>query len=171
MEMRITVRLRVGAAYWPGFGRCGSASSASCPRAAPTLTSMPRACDRDQVLAAGKHWYRQHGCVPTQHEWDESARGSRPRSKTIRRRWGWQALWADALGWDQSQRTPKRAWSRAAMIEALLKAHAQNGAWPSGKNWERTTVEHPAGRTYGLFGSGAAAVREAESEGLRICGQ
>lgn len=55
------------------------------------------------------------------------------------------------------------------MIEALLKAYAQNGAWPSGKNWERTTVEHPARRNYvRLFGSWAAAVREAESEGLRI---
>ena len=126
---------------------------------------MPRACDRDQVLSALRRWHRQHGYVPTQREWDESAGGSRPWSRTIQRRWGWHAVWAEALGVDQMQSSRKNTWPRRAMIQALLKAHAENGAWPSGKSWEVMTAEHPARRTYvRRFGSWAAAVREAESE-------
>src|SRR5262249_48738915 len=105
--------------------------------------------------------------VPTQREWDESAGGSRPWSRTIQRRWGWHALWAEALGIDQVQPRRTNTWPRRAMIQALLEAHAKNGAWPSGKGWEQMTAEHPARRTYvRRFGSWAAAVREAESEWL-----
>ena len=109
---------------------------------------MPRACDRDQVLAALSRWHRQHGCVPTRRDWDESAGGSRPWSRTIQRRWGWHALWGEAPGVDQVQSSRTNTWPRLAMIEALLEAHAENGAWPSGKSWERMTAEHPVRRTY-----------------------
>ena len=68
---------------------------------------MPRACDRDQVLVALGRWHRQHGCVPTQHEWDDSAGGSRPWSRTIQRRWGWHATWPGC-------RSVSRGWPRAA---------------------------------------------------------
>ena len=112
-------------------------------------------------------WHRQHGCVPTQREWDESAGGSRPWSRTIHRRWGWHAPWGEAVGFDQVQSSRTNTWLRRAMIQALLKAHAENSAWPSEKSWERTTAEHPARRTYvRRFGSWAAAVGEAEWEWL-----
>ncbi len=34
------------------------------------------------------------------------------------------------------------------MIEALLEARAETGAWPSGDAWEAATAKHPARRTY-----------------------
>jgi hypothetical protein len=92
------------AAFHPavrGWGHIGRSARRPLPEA--LVWPMPRACDRDQVLAALSQWHRQHGCVPTQHEWDESAGGSRPWSRTIQRRWGWHAVWAEALGLDQVQ--------------------------------------------------------------------
>jgi len=51
------------------------------------------------------------------------------------------------------------------MLDALVEAFDENGAWPSGKSWERTTAKHPARRTYvQLFGSWATATAAAEAQ-------
>ncbi len=57
------------------------------------------------------------------------------------------------------------SWSRREMLDALVEAFDENGAWPSGKSWERTTAKHPARRTYvQLFGSWATATAAAEAQ-------
>jgi len=57
------------------------------------------------------------------------------------------------------------SWSRREMLEALIEAFDENGAWPSGRSWERATAAHPARRTYvRLFGSWRRAVDGAAAE-------
>jgi hypothetical protein len=40
------------------------------------------------------------------------------------------------------------------MVEALIEAYDESGAWPADRNWERATAKHPARRTHvRVFGS------------------
>src|SRR5262245_57204399 len=120
--------------------------------------------DRDQVVTAIRRRYARHGRPASQAEWDAWVSEPMPSARTIRRRFGWRSVLLDALGDDEPragrQGTP---WSRREMIEALLEARAETGAWPSGYMWEAATAKRPARRTYvRLFGSWVAAIEAAE---------
>ena len=129
----------------------------------PTVVLMQY--DRDLVVAAIRSWYTSHGRPPSQTDWDALA-PEQPSARTIARRWGWSSVVRVAVG-DEEPGAGQQgsSWSRREMLEALIEAFDENGAWPSGKSWERTTGKHPARRTYvRLFGSWATATAVAEAE-------
>jgi HNH endonuclease len=130
-----------------------------------------------QALAAGRRWYAECGRPAAWWEWEHAEPG-RPTSKTISRRWGWHAFWAEVVGTSPEQLYPtgdqaKPAthrhlldWSCEEMLEALMAAHRVEGRWPLAREWEAATEEHPARRTYvRRFGSWAAAIEAADKTG------
>jgi hypothetical protein len=129
----------------------------------PTVTLMQY--DRDLVVAAIRSWYARHGRPPSQTNWDALA-PEQPSARTIARRWGWSSVVRVVVG-DKEPGAGRQgsSWSRREMLEALIEAFAENGAWPSGRSWERTSAMHPARRTYvRLFGSWRRAVDAAAAE-------
>ncbi len=131
----------------------------------PTVVLMQY--DRDLVVAAIRSWYARHGRPPSQTDWDALA-PEQPSARTIARRWGWSSVVRVAVG-DEEPGAGRQdsSWSRREMLDALIEAFDENGAWPSGRSWERATAKHPARRTYvRLFGSWARVVDAAAAEVL-----
>ena len=107
-------------------------------------------------------WVRALGRLPCTRDWEHAASG-RPCARTVRRRWGWYELMADALDIDLAEilelegqllergllpRRPRRP--REDLLGALIAYRELCGYWPSGRDWDRATPEHPrGGRTSG----------------------
>lgn len=129
---------------------------------------------RSEAAAILRGWYREHGRLPTQQEWD--ATGLQPCSRHIRRRWGWWELWATAaqLSLDDLQRKrplqaqPDFERRDLDLLSPLITHHDRFGRWPRSGEWERATQDHASRRTYsGRFGSWQDAISAAERERRR----
>ena len=105
-------------------------------------------------------WIHVHGQLPHERDWERAEEG-RPCARTVRRRWGWYELMADALDVDLAEilelqgqvdergampRRPRRL--RGDLLGAIIAYRDRWDCWPSGNDWERATFEHPARRTY-----------------------
>jgi hypothetical protein len=132
-----------------------------------------RRTDREQALEAGRRWYARHGRPASWWEWGH-AEPDRPSSKTVSRRWGWHAFWAEVAGIPAEQLYPPSDqglpalqrhlldWSSEEMLEALRTARRAEGRWPSSRAWETAAEDHPTRRAYvRRFGSWAAAIEAA----------
>ncbi len=101
-------------------------------------------------------WIGAHGRMPHEREWERAEEG-RPCARTVRRRWGWYELMADALDVDLAEilelegqveergimpRRPRRL--RRDLLGAMIEYRDRWDCWPSGRDWERATFEHPA---------------------------
>jgi hypothetical protein len=114
-----------------------------------------------ETVMAARKWIAQHGHFPTQHEWERAALG-RPSTRTIRRRWGWEELMADAAGGLGPAAAAARA-RRRELLMALRQAREQLGRWPKPSEWEvrgdgrvtRRSVER-------AFGTWERAIRAAD---------
>lgn len=71
------------------------ALSAQRPRR--SLRCKDMRTDREEALEAGRRWYARRGRPASWYEWEHVEPG-RPSSKTISRRWGWHAFWAEVTG-------------------------------------------------------------------------
>jgi hypothetical protein len=134
-----------------------------------------------EAVQAMRDWIREHGQLPHERDWERSEKG-RPCARTVRRRWGWYELMADALDIDLAEilelegqieergilpRRPRRL--RRDLLGAMIAFHDRWDRWPSGSDWERATLEHPARGTYvRRFGSWPLAVEAADRERRRL---
>jgi hypothetical protein len=123
---------------------------------------MALASDREQAVEAMQAWYRHHRRVPTRDEWDGSPE-NRPTSKTIQRRWGWQAMWAEIAGIEPSQLRERRDdRKREDIVRTLRSWTERRGHLPTADDWELADDEHPSRRTVvRLFGSWVTALSQA----------
>ena len=138
---------------------------------------MPPPYPYADAVQAMRAWVHALGRLPCERDW-EHAEQERPCARTVRRRWGWYELMADALDIDLAEilelegqlvergvlpRRPRRP--RGDLLGALIAYRELCGYWPSGRDWERATPEHPPRRTYvRRFGSWRAAIDAAEKE-------
>jgi hypothetical protein len=134
-----------------------------------------------EAVQAMRAWIGAHGRLPHERDWERAEEG-RPCARTVRRRWGWYELMADALDVDLAEilelegqveergimpRRPRRL--RRDLLGAMIEYHDRWDCWPVGSDWERATFEHPARRTYlRRFGSWQLAVEAAERERRRL---
>jgi hypothetical protein len=127
------------------------------------ITARRDEADKRKVLAIAAGWYERHRRPATQQEWDAMP-GVPMSARTVRRRWGWRAIWQLALK-DRELRAgqPGLGWSDAEMVYALVEAYRRDSAWPTLTRWARAETDHPSSRTYTKrFGSWRMAVEIAE---------
>jgi len=126
-------------------------------------------------------WISAHGQLPREQDWEHAEKG-RPCARTVRCRWGWYELMADALDVDLAEileldgqveargmmpRQPYRL--RRDLLGAIIAYRDRWDCWPTGSDWERATDDHPARRTYvRRFGSWQVAIEAAERERRRL---
>ncbi len=141
---------------------------------------MPDPFPHWQALDAMRNWCVKNGRPPREAEWARATL-DRPAARTVRRRWGWYQLIADALGIGldellelggqpgyRSQRPVIPHWRMNEALQAMIGHKDRTGQWPSRRSWEGATAEHPAARTYvRRLGSWALAVEAADRERRR----
>jgi hypothetical protein len=83
------------------------------------MTRLQRyaASDYDQAVEAARQWIAERGRYPQQQEWEHWA-PDRPRTRTIKRRWGWEELMRAAAG--AGALSPKLETRRQRHLELLL---------------------------------------------------
>src|SRR5436853_196216 len=107
-----------------------------------------RPADYEQAVEAARRSIAEHGRYPQQQEWEHRA-PRRPTTRTIKRRWGWEALMSAAAG--AGARSPKpeaRQHHRLELLLTLRKAREELGRWPTAGEWEASTSEHVSRRSY-----------------------
>ncbi len=115
-------------------GDAGSTTVTIFPSPASRLASsaMPEPFPYWRALDAMHDWCEEHGRPPPEAEWARATL-DRPAARTVRRRWGWYPLIADALGisvdkllglWGQpgyrSQRPVIPHWRNDAALQAMI---------------------------------------------------
>jgi hypothetical protein len=81
---------------------------------------MPPARSRGLARPKPGSWYAQHGRLPRAQDWEKAASGTLSR-RTIRRRWGWNQLMAEASGERPSQLKDDQLAARERMLLSSLR--------------------------------------------------
>jgi hypothetical protein len=157
--------------YWRAgtCRRCGGpqivAGASSCADCIPYVAL--RRPSRTAVVRALRRWARETGTPPRRHDWLAAG------GKWEREYPAWPSAGdvdAHFASWPQALeaaglRPHRRAWTRAAIIDALQRWAAAHGRAPHHGEWQTSGLEHPPASTvHNVFGTWSAALRAAGLE-------
>jgi DNA-binding CsgD family transcriptional regulator len=137
-------------------GRCGC-----CGHVTPTWTPQT-------IVDAARAWHREHGRSPSQRDWPKGGYGH-PGKDAVYDVFGAWSTMLKAAGLPPAPLGGPRGqlrWTKDAIADAMLDWLLKHGRWPTVKEWEKASEDHPCVATiYRVLGSWAAAKRAAGWDG------